>query len=239
MTDKVKVAAFFTAGLLIGGSTTYYLVNAKLKTKYETMAQEEIESVRTIYKRNLANAMEKEDIPDSAFEQATTHIRTKTPPTDEYLAQYNTASDESYEDVQAANTPADESEYRVQTGEVVDINIDEENRSSDHPYAIVTSEYFSEEMTFDKLSVAYYPGNGVLLDERDEVIDDIEGAIGTDNLLRFGHGSDDPSMVYVRNEKQEADYEVCLMEGSYSPKMSNWSHQIPVPVNYQKVSSRD
>jgi hypothetical protein len=83
------------------------------------------------------------------------------------------------------------------------------------PYVINTEEYM-EENEFDKASISYYEDDQVLCDENEEVMDDIEGTVGWDNLGRFGDGSDDPEVVYVRNERLEIDFEVIRLSKSYA-----------------------
>ena len=37
--------------------------------------------------------------------------------------------------------------------------------------------------------------------------------------LRFGHGSNDPNVVYIRNDRLKAEYEVLLNSGSYQEEI--------------------
>jgi hypothetical protein len=55
-----------------------------------------------------------------------------------------------------------------------------------------------------------------LSDENEEIISDVSYVIGYDALSSFGDGSDDPDIVYVRNEKLQTDYEVTRLNKSYS-----------------------
>ena len=87
------------------------------------------------------------------------------------------------------------------------------------PY-IITFEGFCESKTnHDTLTITYYQGDDTLVDENEEIIENRKSVIGDDALSSFGEGSDDPNVVYVRNEKMAIDYEVILVEGSYSEAM--------------------
>lgn len=81
------------------------------------------------------------------------------------------------------------------------------------PYVIHRDEFFGDELGWDSQStLTWYSQDGVLTGDRDEVIYNYEDFIGD---LRFGHGSGDPSVFYVRNERLHAEYEVLFDPGSY------------------------
>ena len=65
--------------------------------------------------------------------------------------------------------------------------------------------------------VYYYDKDEALVDEDEEVITDIEGTVGMENLNSFGEaGTVDPYTIYIRNEKLEIDYEVICLQKSYT-----------------------
>lgn len=83
------------------------------------------------------------------------------------------------------------------------------------PY-VITFEQFNEEYDrYDKVTMTYYAGDDTLADEYEGIVDDVNNLVG-DALTRFGEGSSDPDIVYVRNDSLEIDYEVIKSEGSYS-----------------------
>lgn len=88
-------------------------------------------------------------------------------------------------------------------------------RTEDEPYIISVDEFNDECQEYDKISVEYYENEDVMLGDRIEPIPDIDMLFGNDNLTRFGYGSKDPRIVYIRNEHLETDWEVRLMSGSY------------------------
>lgn len=82
------------------------------------------------------------------------------------------------------------------------------------PYVIHRDEFFGDELGWDSQStLTWYAQDGVLTGDRDEVIYNVGDYIGDE--LRFGHGSGDPNVFYVRNEKFHAEYEVLCDPGSY------------------------
>ena len=77
----------------------------------------------------------------------------------------------------------------------------------------------------DRISLTYY-ADGVLADENDEVIEDVEDAVGIDSLNRFGEYEDDS--VFVRNDARKCDYEILLDQRTYSEVVEDMPHQMEV-----------
>jgi hypothetical protein len=93
-----------------------------------------------------------------------------------------------------------------------DWNEENGNRSPDVPYVITAEEYGANELDFRQTSLTWYEGDEVLTDEKDTPIYDVPTTVGE---MKFGHGSHDQSICYVRNEKLRAEYEVILDHGSF------------------------
>lgn len=89
------------------------------------------------------------------------------------------------------------------------------------PYVISPDE-FGEKDGYVIFSLTYY-ADGVLTDENDEPIDDIEGMIGKDALNSFGQYEDDS--VFVRDDKCKIDYEILRDSERYEDLMGWESHR--------------
>lgn len=85
-------------------------------------------------------------------------------------------------------------------------------RTTDAPYIIHRDEFFGEESGYTQSTLMYYKGDDILVDEQDVPIYDKSKIVCE---LEFGKGSEDPSIVYVRNDKLEAEYEVILDRGLF------------------------
>ncbi|MET0785761.1 MAG: hypothetical protein ABWY25_03570 [Paenisporosarcina sp.] len=85
-------------------------------------------------------------------------------------------------------------------------------RSKEHPYILHRDEYFARELDYDQTTLMYYEGDNILCDEKDVPIHAADKVVGT---LKFGHGSGDPSIVYIRNDKLEAEFEVIIDHGFF------------------------
>jgi hypothetical protein len=87
------------------------------------------------------------------------------------------------------------------------------NRGPNAPYILHRDEFFSNENDLEQSSITYYKGDDVLCDEKDVPIYSPEKVVGR---LEFGHGSQDPNVVYIRNEELGAEWEVLLDHGYYA-----------------------
>lgn len=89
------------------------------------------------------------------------------------------------------------------------------NREGKQIYIIHKDEYDSQEAEgYVQSTVEYYQGDDILTDMDDSVVFDYPTHIGEDNL-KFGHGSCDPSIVFIRNDHLMTEYEVIVNTGSY------------------------
>lgn len=89
-----------------------------------------------------------------------------------------------------------------------------EARTPDRPYIITLEEFTEGENDADTLT--YYEEDGVLADSQDMPVDRVGEDVGEENLNKFGFGSNDSRMLYIRNEKLGMDYEIILHQGSFA-----------------------
>lgn len=96
-------------------------------------------------------------------------------------------------------------------------DLDEEMkfRTPDKPYVITHDEFYEAELDYDTITLTYFETDDTLVNEKDEPIPNIDEMVGDDHLVRFGHGSKDKNIVYVRNEKLQSDFEIIRSSGSY------------------------
>ena len=88
----------------------------------------------------------------------------------------------------------------------------EERTKAPGPYVISPDEFGGAD-GYDAISLTYYSGNGVLVDDNEEQVDNVEELVGEDSLKHFGEYEDDS--VYVRNDERKCDYEILLDESNY------------------------
>lgn len=87
------------------------------------------------------------------------------------------------------------------------------NRTTEAPYVIHKDEFWAEESGYDQTTLTYFAGDDILVDDRETPIYDYKSVIGE---LKFGHGSGDPNVFHVRNDRHRAEYEVLRDRGHYS-----------------------
>lgn len=93
------------------------------------------------------------------------------------------------------------------------------NRSPDVPYVISLEEFTDGSEGFEQTTVTYFEGDDVLSDESDKIIEDIANTVSEETLYRFGHGSKDNNVVYVRNEKLNLDFEILRSHRKYAQEV--------------------
>lgn len=98
-----------------------------------------------------------------------------------------------------------------------------QNRGAVHPYVIHKDEFDANEDDQEQVTLTYFSGDDVLSDERDTVMAEPDAIVGLDNLQKFGHGSGDPNVVYIRNPRLEVDYEVIRSEGTFAQEVHGFA----------------
>ena len=160
MGNKLAYLAVFALGAAAGSCVTWKI----LRDKYARIAQEEIDSVKALFK-------DKDNKPEQKEEQ---------PNEKEVYTQY-------------VNNYLEHSAVK-----------EEEKLPVDRPYVISPDE-FSEFEDYEAITLTYY-ADGVIADDEDNVIEDVNEMIGYDSLEHFGEYEDD--CVFVRNDRVKCDYEI-------------------------------
>lgn len=90
--------------------------------------------------------------------------------------------------------------------------------NSQTPYIIHQDEFNANETGYDKVTYTYYAGDDVMVDEENgHPLPHGDLVVGVENL-RFGHGTDDIDVVYVRNNDLKLEMEICRSHESYEEK---------------------
>jgi hypothetical protein len=90
------------------------------------------------------------------------------------------------------------------------------DRTEEAPYVITLAEFMNNEHNYEQDKLVYFQGDQILVDDRDEVVDNPDEIVGDDNVVKFGHFSGDPNLVYVRNDRLGHDFEITRHEGKYA-----------------------
>ena len=185
MNNTLSKVLIFTAGVTIGSVVTWKLV----ENKYRKIADEEIESVKEAFSRKKdEDAIEEPN--DLAYGEDEPVEKTKTA---------RQLEKEEYEDL-------------INRSSYISYSDKKEENNMEKPYIISPDEY--EDGDYDKETLDYYEGDGVLVDRFGDVIEDVEETVGLDFASHFGEYEQDT--VYVRNDVSEVDYEILRDFGKYS-----------------------
>lgn len=103
-----------------------------------------------------------------------------------------------------------------------------DKRNPDEPYIITHDEFMENENGFTQGTMTYYNGDDILTDDKDVPVPDIDEIVGSEALTRFGYGSRDRNVVYVRNEKIETDFEITLSQGEFAKEVAGFQHSAPI-----------
>jgi hypothetical protein len=108
-------------------------------------------------------------------------------------------------------------------------------RSPERPYVIHYDEYRANENDYPQSSIMYYEGDDVVCDELDVPIYTKDKLFGP---LLFGHGSMDPNIVFIRNEKIEAEWEILRNPGHFGIEVLGMDEE-PIQHSSAKKKKKD
>lgn len=195
MNSTLKSFAAFIFGAAAGAGVAWYVT----KTYYDNHMQEEIDSVKEAYGR------EKPKFTEIEYSDKL--------PEEPNVIKFSTDSDDSIRrDVDTHKTNYVEYANKVDASDYGrEINFDPD--SDVVAYVIPDTEFGEmEEEGYHEMSLVYYIDDILADYQDDEIIENVEGAIGTDWKKAFDKGED---IVYVRNDRRMCDYEILRSEKSY------------------------
>lgn len=194
MKCKFTNVLMFAVGAAIGSAVTWKVV----KTKYERIAQEEIESVKEAFEDRLTNLQEQVDDYATLDESEEWADRAGRVSWDE-LEDLDEDEEEEAEDA-----PDDAlNEYARLIDQYTKKEGGAEHMAKE-PYVIAPYD-FGEIDGYSQISLTYY-SDGILEDEDGDIVKDADELLGVGSLNTFGEYEDDS--VFVRNEFLKTDFEI-------------------------------
>lgn len=188
----------FTMGAVIGSALTWYFV----KTKYERIADEEINS----YKEAIGRIRPvDEDDPENDIPEQDESVEEEDQQVD-VAAYARMLAKEGYTTDYTDMSQKDEKPEKKTMGIPGEL-----------PYTIPPEE-FGDLDGYSQIELSYY-ADQVLADDNDEIVDDIESTVGFKSLTCFGEYEDDS--VCVRNDRLRCDFQILLRESRYSDVIKN------------------
>lgn len=193
--NKMFGFVIFVAGAGVGSALTWVFT----KKKYSDLAQKEIDSVKEAFsnRKEVFKEQEKDDNNDNSGESDSQADKAAKALNKKSIVDYSNFS--KYEELNKKYSN----------------NESDEKLGKECPYVISPDE-FGELDDYEKVSLTYYK-DGVLTDDNDDIIEDVDAVVGLASLTHFGEYEDDS--VFVRNDQRMCDYEILLDIRTYSDAM--------------------
>lgn len=181
---KERIYSLLT--LVIGAGIGSVITWKVMETRYNTIIEEEIRSVKETFSKESQDT--EEEKPDDATENTEEEEHERLSDVSDIINQngYNTMSDEVREEKKKKG------------------NDDTESKKGPH---VISPEEFGE-LDYPIISLDYYTDD-VLMNDRGKIITNAKELVGEDFASHFGEYEDDSDIVYVRNDLQCIDYEIC------------------------------
>ena len=200
MNNTFKNISIFVIGAAIGAFAGVVICRKRAEQVCEQLLQEELAAVREYSERKKDERPKNKVVKERFQKEELSSL----------INRYNGG------DTEAANAMADVPERTRDDSYHDHKRLSQDANNGDSAIYVITTEQFSEERPeYDKLTISYYEDDDTLADENEDPIADPVSLIG-DALENFGEGSDDPQVVYVRNERISIDYEVIRLSKSYA-----------------------
>lgn len=232
--DQRVVGTFFggfAVGAFFGFVLGYRFNREKIKAEAFKQSEEEVEKIREMYATKVATAVPPKPTVEELMvergystkaveveeveEISARPLRPPVPITEEELRErplHPTPTDPSKRIFRTELTEKDKHTNWSFPREMA-------QRSSDRPYIIHQDEFANNDSEWPQVSYVYYAEDDVLTDTDDSPIENRDEIIGPGVLNRFGHGTDDYNIVYVRNPVLELEMEICRSPGSYQEEV--------------------
>lgn len=199
-------AIIFIGGVAVGSFVTWRL----LKEKYIRQTQEEINEVREHYRKKK----ESEEVTVDSNGTAETNEK---PDLIEYAAKLTKNGYIDYTNPKSLVKA---------TGDMIDTVAQKDNEESSDPVIlndpsyqppyIISPEDFAIDDEYTIVNLNYYI-DGVLTDEDDHIVENVDDVVGLENLNHMGEYEDDA--LHIRNENYKCEYEILLSRRLYHDTM--------------------
>lgn len=200
--------AYSLGGLAVGVAVGFFFGyrwnKAKIRAEAFKESEEEVEKIREMYRDSARVIRDKPALDEVIVER-----------------QYTIPTEEVVERPTRPPVPVEEPAVTIKldTGKSKNLHWDfaEElaTRSEEHPYIIHQDEYQGNETGYRQEVLTWYAGDNVLTDEDEQPIPDADDTVDLNHMSKFGHGTDDFNVVFIRNDRLRMEYEICRMPTSY------------------------
>ena len=217
-----RALGFFTGGMFVGGAIGFYFGyrfnKEKLRLEAFNESQEEVEAIRETYRRKEL-VLDKPEL-EQIIEERGYSVGVERPLPAPVPVLDLEALRARPEEPPVIETPT----AIVQAGKNKDTGwnykTELSNRTPNAPYIIHQDEHQQSEHGYEQVEYIYWDGDGVLTDSDNQPLLDSRGIVGPENL-KWGHGSDDANVVYVRNDTLELEMSITRDPRSWEEQEGN------------------
>lgn len=212
----VILGAASVVSLVVGSASGYLYARRVLGAQFEERLEKELKETRLLF-QNIHKDVDAETLAREILDVE-----------EEDLQKYDTRTSDIPQEVLDAVRRAEE-----ELGEEAEplhsafenpapswVQEDEElERRNGVPYVISEEEYLENQWEHEEGNLTFYEGDDVLADSRDEVIPSLEDTLGLSSAelsKKWGHGCQDPNIVFICNEKMGMNFEVARSTKSYA-----------------------
>lgn len=227
----------------VGGVLGYKIAERNLALRFEERLHHEIAASTAFYEHNKDKAPAKkfatpEEAAAALIKPGTVLVEKPQMPmptaSPEQRVAYHKIASNYVSDEEKEPDPDDQLALQIMFPEPPANNMPAINVFTDGPHVIDQATFIENKTEWDQSTLTWYIVDGTLTDDRDHLVEDVDGTVGNENLLRFGEGSSDPNVVHVRNPRLNLEFEVVRHEGSYRREVLGIDEDPP-----QRPSGRD
>jgi hypothetical protein len=238
--NPVVLAGVAVISLAVGAGAAVLFTKKHFRTKFEQIADKEIEETREHYKRKykvgdyadpekMAEDKEytPEVAPDSDFDGFGEAYASDREVIDEDIKKTaeEIALHQKYSGGKVAYHKAGQGEVVEQTVEVTtrtrsifenEYNAEEENekRVAGKPYIVPVQKYMENEFDYSQSTWEWFSEDNTMTNERGDAVPNWQAVVGEENI-KFGYASNDGNAVYIWNDRLKAGYEIVYNPSSY------------------------
>lgn len=231
--NPVLLVGIGLVGVGVGVAVGYHFAKKHLRVKFDDLLAQEVEQARQFYatlnkadyptptdlvKERHPEVIEAERIAKEQGYTTDGESIIVAPEDGTLMIRRQEVEVETEQEVQHRNifvdgSPIDEDAW--------DQTAEELNRTPGKPYVISEEEFMENETDYEQLQMTYWVADDVLVsEETSEVVNASDELVGDENLrTKFGHGSKDRHILYVRNDAKRLEFEIAQSTGSYTKEI--------------------
>lgn len=224
--QKIWTAAFSLTSAAVGGAVGFVVAQRMLEAKFQEQLEAELQESRAYFQQMYSTPVfEAEKSDDDALLE---DVRDATDEVDGMpedvvgraltaISTYNPEDPEETVEVRDRKDPViiNTFDHHTPPGDEV-LGALMADRDISKPYIITKTEYYENEPDHEQVPFTYWEGDDILVNDRDEFnpIENQEAVAGEENLLRFGYGSGDEDILYIRNEAMNPPMDLCITKST-------------------------